>query len=227
MTAIYAIKTSDQISILADRAFYREDGTLTAIDGKTAVHESGFAMAAAGDHDVMQRAFRHYTSDAVEDYGEAVERVAGDLETCKTLAGYGLGEYPLTDLLFAGFDDTGAARMHVAAIGEHDAALLPDRRPWAVREVQHFSRGPFLGDADRDRLAVILRGREFAGNLFAEIHGTEMFSIFRGAKSRSLASDVQTHFVGGGVDLVTIRRDGVTVERLVDWDDKVGEKIAP
>lgn len=126
--------------------------------GIVVVHGSGFAIATAGDHATMKHAFACCGGDTVADCSQAVERAVVDLENCRKPAVLGAGEYPLTDILFAGFDEKSVARMHVAAVGEHNAGLLPDRCPWQVCEVQHFSRRPFLSEADRDRLTVIFHG---------------------------------------------------------------------
>jgi hypothetical protein len=203
---------SDRVEVLTDTAMYYEDSTLHStaekihrIPGYDAIITSrgevafGERFATLIDYVFAQ----HQTYDsAIADFEARLPEIARD------------GAPPL-DLMIAGISASRGPITHIFT-----TLALEDLKPWTLYTstrgfmcANELEAGTHAGIAEK---RVSIRDA-----------GIQMMNWMRQAERQSMHTGEPVYFIGGGIDLTTVSRAGVTTERIHQWADLPGKKLEP
>lgn len=211
MSAFYSFRYPDRVCILADAGVFNDDGRLAAIEGKVShLRHLPIALTCRGNLEACQVMTRRLLAIAANSV-DAWLRAARDVATSQRLIG------PLDcEILIACFSPRlGPAHFFVAFHDRHGAAFEVQQQP-----VQ-FGCGPPIGLDDLPPGAA----DEVSSPTFPDRYGVDIMSAMRRRPAIVPGQAKAYRIVGGYLELTTVTAAGVTVRKLHDWNDKIGEPI--
>ena len=220
MSGVLSALAPNSVIVLTDGAVYRRDGSLLAIKRKVAVSERvPLAVAFRGNF-----AFGELTSRQIIQAAETVgfDRMLAALEADLP----NMPASPDLEMLIAGISET-AGPMHRVfrnkVDGGFEALKLIDPG------LMHFGFG---GDGRAIKFADfgVPAPRGTALEAWFSRYGASVFEFFRhipvAIEPENPNTDRQ-HLIGGILDMTVVTSGGVSISRLHQWPDQVGEKIDP
>lgn len=207
MTAINLFLKAGAAYIVADSAGYEPDGTILAIASKVAVADRlSMALICSGRANPVQisELLALYGTATQEDALRAIPLAMRDIREDNRLRApdgelSGDNEMQVFVAMYS-HERQRAETLYCTTTAEYDGGTL---EPYVVRPVARvstpFSDLPF-DDPERDGLAIL-------------------------EAQRRIPWPDGGYFVGGFGELVTVTRDGIDKRKIVEWPDRVGEKI--
>ncbi|EUB95579.1 hypothetical protein PMI07_002067 [Rhizobium sp. CF080] len=217
MSAVVSIETPTAVFIITDGAIYDADNILLDVRRKVTVSERVPAAVATRGNQGVGDYFAAKIIDAIERMGFDAAMIA------------------LADVLpqFADKDRMTKFEATIAGISEeYGPRRLVFRSDVDPLALEHDGVGSSCATSDAGLVEMGIRGRaplEPWKGYIREI-AIPIMQFYReaavpGVKGETFAQPA--HLVGGQVDFTIITRQGVTVETIHRWDDKLGERIAP
>lgn len=216
MSAFYALAHSDRIELATDGAVYKDDGTLTDIRRKVWVSDRHpIAITGRGSSGVTEALatvflFRAATSDTVD---EALEAMQGVLDRRREK-----GVPEDVEMVVCAISESRGPRIGYLCTSDIHGVGAP---PWTMIDVGRELCGGCKFDVDD----------------VAHLDGSDglrgvVVPIFEAMRKHEDINPVKPGLppvrgIGGHIDLTIVRPEGVTVERIHEWPDVIGEKINP
>lgn len=233
MSAFVSVVYPDSIRLLTDGAIYTDKGVLIDVRRKVWTSE-GLPVAVTG----------RGSSEAITVIAGAITMMA-DLMPVKSVDDMLVG----LETFFAGMGERGFPE---GQMGEYLIVAWSETRgpvqyyvtsvtaPGYNEGVQPFQltriTSPFLvaGAADEatfvaDLAFIGLTADTLSGSDAMRQYGADILEVMRRRPGPNPIAPEQPHMfgIGGQADLTTIAPDGVKVETLRRWPDRIGEKITP
>lgn len=220
MSAIYAAKYSDRIEILTDGATYDDEGRISDFSCKV-WHSDRIPLAFAGRGDsatILALTAALSVLDA-QDIGAAI---AGFRQSVA-----GLRDKPRAnpvDGIVAGIADDGAPLLYYFHTYEGEGKFPCE--PFEFVSIENemcLASHPAPRDYRDSGVPMF-----WAIDGLAE-HGGRFFELLRRHPLEHLTAEGQPQVfgIGGHVDHTVLAADSVTVTRILQWPDTIGELIAP
>lgn len=230
MTAFYSVQYPDRIEILSDGAFYRPDGTVIGFRTKVRAADS------------KAIAFVRHGCGATTDMLMIILLALAEREKTVDSALLAISEFVAAraETVRAEPDPiavAGAAGILIAAFSEEAGPVtfyfctvpLWGMEPWTLYETS-CDFGVGMPDGVDDAEALRAAGIDVdAMREGLRSQGPALFNLMRGSASLNpVTPDLPPiHGVGGHLDLTILRTEGVTIERIHEWPDVIGERITP
>ncbi|MBB3610971.1 hypothetical protein [Rhizobium sp. BK602] len=217
MSAVVSIETPSAVFIVTDGAIYNADNVLLSVRRKVDFSENvPVAVATRGNQGVGD-----YAAKLIID---AVERLGFD-EAMTSLAEVAHK--------FGGSDRHTRLEVTIAGISEQHGprrlVFRTDADPVAL-EYPGVASSCATSSAGLSEMGIRLRGQFEGWESYLRQIAVPMMEHYRRTAIDANAGEKfgqPAHLVGGQVDFTILSHEGVTVETIHRWDDKIGERIDP
>lgn len=222
MSAFYAVAYSDRIEILTDGISYKEDGTIAAIRNKIWTSDKlPLAFAGRGPSasiDIIGLALGTISrvvqsfDETIILFKERIENLAATADTSVHIDG-----------VVTGISETLGPVIYYFHTYPHP---MDGCEPWTFYDVGTEMLGAPRPTPQESKASGI--PMYWACDGLKEFGG-EYFDLLRtqSAWKSDEAYEDQYWAVGGHVDHTIVRAEGISTERILEWPDKVGEKVDP
>lgn len=226
MSAFVSVRLPDSVQLLADGAAYDAAGIVTSFENKIRVSKRvpvAIAVRGASGLALLHADLLCELADdeGVEGLLDALHEYATSLKIRRHLK---------QDPVF-GFDfavavwhpETGPAHYRI-----HGCDGIHGFAPFVLHELGDLvACGANFPGETLYRLGILPVRKD--GPTWGRTKGGEIMDLMRGLKGEPLAGDMSAEAfrIGGHVDVASVTAAGVTVRRIRQWGDKVGELINP